>query len=158
MITIRPAVASELPLVLRFIQDLARYEKLLHEVEADEEQLRRALFPDDGRPVAECLLAFWDGRPAGFAVLYPNFSTFLGRPGLYLEDLFVEPELRHRGIGGALLRHCARLANERGCGRMEWTVLDWNEPAKAAYRALGATEMADWRLCRLTGPALRRLA
>jgi GNAT superfamily N-acetyltransferase len=156
MISIRAAQPHELPLVLRFIRDLARYENLLGEVEATEERLRAALFPGEGRPLAECRLAFWKHEPAGFAICHSNFSTFLGLPGLYLEDLFVEPELRGRGIGKSLLLDCAKLANARGCGRMEWTVLDWNEPAKALYRSIGAQEMTTWRLCRLTGPALRQ--
>jgi GNAT superfamily N-acetyltransferase len=158
MIAIRPATETDVPLILRFIRDLAAYEQLLAEVSATEERLRATLFPAAGRPVAECLLAFWQYQPAGFAVFFQNYSTFLAQPGLYLEDLFVAPALRGRGIGKALLRHCATLANTRGCGRMEWTVLDWNESAKGFYRRLGAAEMGAWRLCRLTGPALRKYA
>jgi GNAT superfamily N-acetyltransferase len=154
MIAIRIATTVDIPLILQFIRDLAAYEKLLPEVEATEERLRATLFPPAGRPAAECLLAFWHDRPAGFAVFFHNYSTFLAKPGLYLEDLFVEPALRGHGIGKALLMHCARLANARGCGRMEWTVLDWNKPAKGFYRKLGAVEMGEWRICRLTGPAL----
>ena len=134
MIVIRQATVLDVPLILRFIRDLAVYEQLLSEVSATEERLRATLFPPDGRPAAECLLAFWQDAPAGFAVFFQNYSTFLAQPGLYLEDLFVEPALRRRGIGKALLRHCATLANTRGCGRMEWAVLDWNEPAKGFYR------------------------
>ena len=158
MINLRPATSVDVPLILRFIRDLAAYEKLAHEVEADESRLRASLFPAEGRPVAECVLAFWDDQPAGFAVFFHNYSTFLARPGLYLEDLFVEPALRGRGIGQALLQDCARLAHERGCGRMEWSVLDWNQPAKDFYRRLGAVEMTDWRICRLTGASLRQFA
>jgi GNAT superfamily N-acetyltransferase len=155
---IRPAVAADIPLILQFICDLADYEKLRHEVETTAEQLQRTLFPDAGPPAAHVIIAEDEGRPAGFAVYFFNFSTFLGRPGLYLEDLFVRPEFRGRGLGKALLLHLARLANARGCGRMEWAVLDWNEPAKAFYRSLGAIEMHDWRVNRLTGEALRQYA
>jgi GNAT superfamily N-acetyltransferase len=156
MLTLRAATAADVPLVLRLIRDLAAYEHLLGEVEATEDRLRATLFPATGPAAAECVLAFWNEEPAGFAVFFPNYSTFLARPGLYLEDLFVAPALRGRGIGRALLTHCARLANQRGGGRLEWAVLDWNEPAKAFYRRLGAAEMSDWRICRLTGPALAR--
>lgn len=158
MIAIRSATAADVPLILQFIRDLAAYEKLLPEVEATEERLRATLFPATGRPVAECLLAFWQDEPAGFAVVFHNYSTFLARPGLYLEDLFVPPARRGQGIGQALFRRCAQLAHARGCGRMEWAVLDWNEPAKGFYRSLGAVEMSDWRICRLVGPALARFA
>lgn len=154
MIAIRAATITDIPRILQFIRQLAAYEKLSHEVEATEVRLRATLFPAEGRPAAECLLAFWHDQPAGFAVFFHNYSTFLARPGLYLEDLFVEPACRGRGIGRALLRHCAQLANARGCGRMEWTVLDWNESAKGFYQKLGAVEMDGWRLCRLAGPAL----
>lgn len=153
-LSIRPALPSDVPLILAFIRALADYERLAGEVEATEERLHASLFPADGRPAAECVLAFADGAPAGFAVYFTNFSTFLARPGLYLEDLFVQPELRGRGIGRALLLHLAGLANARGCGRMEWTVLDWNESAIRFYESLGARRMRDWQICRLTGPAL----
>jgi GNAT superfamily N-acetyltransferase len=158
MIAIRAATTADLPRILQFIRQLAAYEKLSHEVEATEARLRATLFPAEGRPAAECLLAFWHDQPAGFAVFFHNYSTFLARPGLYLEDLFVEPACRGRGIGRALLQHCAQLANTRGCGRMEWTVLDWNESAKGFYQKFGAVEMDGWRLCRLAGPALARHA
>jgi GNAT superfamily N-acetyltransferase len=158
MIAIRPAAEADLPLILRFIRELAAYEQLLPEVEATEERLRATLFPAAGRPAAECLLAFWDGQPAGFAVHFPTYSTFLAKPGLYLEDLFVEPALRGRGIGRALLLHCARLAHRRGCGRMEWSVLGWNEAARGFYRALGAVELSAWCGCRLAGAALEKFA
>ena len=155
---IRAATAGDVPLILDFIRGLAEYEHLLHEFEASEERLTAQLFPASGRPAAECILAFHGGAAAGFALFFTNFSTFLAKPGLYLEDLFVRPELRGRGIGKALLLHVARLANQRGCGRMEWTVLDWNEPAIRFYDSLGAKKMPDWRICRLTGEALTRHA
>jgi GNAT superfamily N-acetyltransferase len=151
---IRPAVAADVPLMLDFIRALAEYEKLLPEVEATEEKLRTTLFPDRRSPAAECVLAFLDEVPAGFAIFFTNYSTFLAKPGIYLEDLFVKPEFRGRGVGKGLLLHIARLANTRGCGRMEWAVLDWNEPAIAFYESLGAQRMRDWQICRLTGPAL----
>ncbi|MFI5356372.1 MAG: GNAT family N-acetyltransferase [Opitutales bacterium] len=153
---IRPAVAADVPVILQMIRDLAVYEKLSAEVEADEAKLHATLFGP--RPAAECLLAWDAGRPAGFAVHFTNYSTFLARPGLYLEDLFVRPEYRGQGLGKALLLHLARLANQRGCGRMEWAVLDWNEPAIEFYESLGARRMTDWTICRLSGPALARLA
>jgi GNAT superfamily N-acetyltransferase len=155
---IRPATSHDVPLILEFIRGLAAYEKLLHEVEATEEKLRATLFPADGKPAAECVLAFADDTPAGFALFFTNYSTFLAKPGLYLEDLFVKPELRGRGIGKALLLHVAKLANARGCGRMEWTVLDWNEPAIAVYESLGAKRLREWQICRLTGEGLSRYA
>lgn len=155
-LSLRPATSADVPLILVFIRGLAAYEKLLPEVEATEERLRAALFPADGRPAAECLLAFVSGNPAGFALYYTNFSTFLAKPGLYLEDLFVQPELRGQGVGKALLLHLAQLANTRGYGRMEWTVLDWNQPAIEFYESIGARRMREWQICRLTGPALAR--
>jgi GNAT superfamily N-acetyltransferase len=153
---IRPAEAADVPLILAFIRGLAAYEKLLPEVTATEEQLRATLFGP--RPAAECVLAFADGVPAGFALFFTNYSTFLAQPGLYLEDLFVAPEFRGQGIGQALLRHLARLANQRGCGRMEWSVLDWNQPAIDFYESLGAERKTDWTICRLTGDRLARYA
>jgi GNAT superfamily N-acetyltransferase len=153
---IRPATADDVPLILEFIRGLATYEKLLAEVEATEERLRATLFPPAGRAAAECVLVFADGAPAGFAIYFTNYSTFLAQPGLYLEDLFVKPELRGRGLGKALLLHLAKLANARGCGRMEWSVLDWNQPAIAFYESLGARRMREWQICRLTGDALAR--
>ncbi len=158
---IRPAAAADVPLILQFIRDLAAYEKLAHEVAATAEQLHRVLFPADpagAGPAASVLIAEQDGAPAGFAVYFFNFSTFLARSGLYLEDLFVRPEYRGRGIGKALLLHLARLANDRGCGRMEWSVLDWNQPAIDFYESLGARRLTDWQICRLTGSALRQYA
>jgi GNAT superfamily N-acetyltransferase len=157
-LSIRPATSADVPLILEFIRALADYEKLSHECEATEAQLRATLFPAGEAPVAHCVLAFVDGAPAGFALYFFNFSTFLARPSLYLEDLFVKPELRGRGHGKALLLHLAKLANARGCGRMEWSVLDWNQPAIDFYESLGARRMTDWTLCRLTGDALRQYA
>lgn len=157
-LSIRSATAADLPLILEFIRGLAEYEKLLHEVEATPEKLRATLFPADGRAVAECVLAFADDTPAGFALFFHNYSTFLAKPGLYLEDLYVKPELRGRGIGKALILHLAKLANTRGCGRMEWSVLDWNQPAIDFYESLGARRMKEWQICRLTGESLERYA
>jgi GNAT superfamily N-acetyltransferase len=155
-VTIRVATEADVSTVLQFIRDLARYEKLTDHVVASEDDLRRWLFGAD--VAAEVILAIQDGTPVGFALFFRNFSTFLGKPGLYLEDLFVRESARGRGIGKALLAHLASLAVERGYGRVEWAVLDWNEPAITFYRSLGATLMDDWRICRLTGGALDALA
>ncbi len=152
---IRPATAADVPMILSFIRDLADYERLAHEVTASEPILRESLF--GARPAAEVLLGSCDGVPAGFAVYFHNFSTFLGRPGLYLEDLYVKPAFRGRGLGEALLRRVARIALERRCGRFEWAALDWNEPAIGFYRKLGAVPMSDWTIFRVTGEALDRL-
>jgi GNAT superfamily N-acetyltransferase len=138
------------------IRGLAEYEKLADRVTATPELIERALFDD--RPYAECLIAESEGTAAGFAIFYHNFSTFLGQPGIYLEDLFVLPELRGRGIGRALLSRLAAIAVERDCGRLEWAVLDWNEPAIKFYRGLRAQMLDDWRIFRLTGGALAELA
>jgi len=154
-ITIRPAAVADIPRILSFIRELAAYERLADEVVADEARLRETLFGD--RPAAEVELAFHDGEPAGFALFFHNYSTFLGRPGLYLEDLFVRPDYRGRGVGRALLRRLAGLARTRGCGRLEWSVLDWNEPAIGFYRRLGARALEDWTVWRLDGDALRNL-
>jgi GNAT superfamily N-acetyltransferase len=153
---IRPAVEADVPLILRFIRELAEYERLLHEVVATEDRLRETLF--GVRPAAEVVIAEQNGEPTGFALFFHNYSTFLAQPGIYLEDLYVRPEARGRGAGRALLAHLARLARERGCGRMEWWVLDWNESAVRFYRSLGARPMDDWTVFRLTGPDLERLA
>jgi GNAT superfamily N-acetyltransferase len=155
-ITIRPASRDDVPLVLEFIRDLARYERLEHEVAASEAQLRDALFGE--RRYAEVVFACVGGEPAGFALFFHNFSTFKGRPGIYLEDLFVRPEARGRGIGRQLLAHLARTAVERGCARLEWAVLDWNEPSIGFYRSLGAVPMDEWTTFRLTGESLALLA
>ena len=156
VITIRPAEEHEVPLVLAFIRELAEYERLSDQVVATEEGLRRALFGP--RPYAEVVFACLGGEPVGFALFFHNFSTFLGKPGVYLEDLYVRPAARGRGVGRRLLEWLAGVAVERGCGRLEWAVLDWNEPAIAFYRKLGARLLDDWRIFRLTGPALERLA
>jgi len=153
---IRAATPDDVPLILRFIRELAAYERLAHEVVATEEKLRETLF--GARPYAEVVIAEEAGEPAGFALFFHNYSTFLGRPGIYLEDLYVRPEMRGGGIGRALLAHLARLAVERGCGRLEWWVLDWNEPAIRFYRQLGAEAMDDWTVFRVAGDALTQLA
>jgi len=154
-ISIRPAVLADVPLVLRFIRELAEYERLGDHVVATEEALAATLFGQS--PRAEVVFAMVDGAEAGFALFFHNYSTFLGRLGIYLEDLYVRPELRGRGVGGALLRHLAMLAAERGCGRLEWSVLDWNEPALAFYRSIGAKPVDGWTVHRLEGDALDRL-
>lgn len=154
--TIRSADVGDVSTILAFIRGLAEYENLLPEVEATEERLLATLFPSHGRPAAECVLAFLGGEPAGFAIFFTNYSTFLAKPGLYLEDLFVAPARRGRGIGKALLLHLAQLANARGCGRMEWSVLDWNQPAIEFYESIGARRMREWQICRLTGAALEQ--
>ena len=156
MFQIRPAVIDDVPLILGFIRALAEYEHLAHQVEATEEILRENLF--GSRRTAETILAYWGDEPVGFAVFFHNFSTFLGRPGIYLEDLFVKPEMRGRGFGKRLLVHIAKLAKQRGCGRFEWSVLDWNEPSIQFYKKLGAIPLSDWTTFRVTGDALTRLA
>jgi GNAT superfamily N-acetyltransferase len=160
-IRIAPARREDVPAILRLIEALAEYEKLTHQMVATEADLLDAIFGE--RAAVEVVLAFAEHSPSpsspiGFALFFHNFSTFLGRPGLYLEDLFVVPEWRGRGVGRRLLTYLAQLAVERHCGRMEWSVLDWNEPALGFYRRLGASVMDDWRLCRLTGDALVRVA
>jgi GNAT superfamily N-acetyltransferase len=153
---IRPATVADIALILAFVRELADYEHLSHMVSASESGLREALF--GARPGAEVVLAFEAGAPAGFAVYFHNFSTFLGVRGLWLEDLFVRPPYRGRGYGKALLLHVAGIAVERGCGRFEWSVLDWNEPSIRFYQSLGAQPLEDWTIYRVTGPALQRLA
>ena len=155
-IVLRFATADDVGLILDFIRQLADYEKLSHEVVTDEDLLRRTLFGE--RQVAEVVIASYDGEPAGFALFFHNFSTILGRPGIYLEDLFVIPRLRGRGIGRVTLSFLAKLAVERGCGRLEWAVLDWNEPAIRFYERLGAQAMDEWTVFRITGEALEELA
>jgi GNAT superfamily N-acetyltransferase len=155
-VTLRFAGPADAATILGFIKELAEYERLSHEVVATEEILRASLF--EGRRVAEVVLAELAEKPVGFALFFHNFSTFLGRPGIYLEDLYVTPAMRGKGIGAALLSYLGRLACERGCGRLEWAVLDWNEPAIAFYRRLGAQPMKDWTVFRVTGPELTRLA
>ena len=153
---VREASEADVPLILSFIRELAEYEKLSREVVATEEDLRANLFGE--RPFAEVLIAERDGAPAGFALFFHNFSTFLGKPGIYLEDLYVKPEFRGGGIGKKLLAHLARLAKRRGCGRLEWWVLDWNEPSIGFYDKIGAVAMDDWTVYRLAGGVLDDLA
>lgn len=153
---IRTATAADVPLILEFIKGLAEYEKLAHEVVADEALLHEQLFGE--RPGAEVVIAYLAGEPVGFALFFHNFSTFLGRRGIYLEDLFVKPDVRGHGVGRALLGHLARLAIARGCGRFEWAVLNWNEPAIKFYESLGAKPMNEWTVYRVTGEALNKLA
>jgi GNAT superfamily N-acetyltransferase len=150
------ATEPDIPAILALIQALAEYERLTHEVMATEDRLRETLFGT--RPSAEVLLAHWDQECAGFAVLFATYSTFLARPGIYLEDLFIKPHLRGKGIGLALLKHVARLAAERGCGRLEWGVLNWNQSAIGFYEKLGAVPMDEWTKYRLAGDALANLA
>ena len=155
-ITLRTATRADIPQILAFIRGLAEYEKLAHEAVATPALLERHLFGD--RPAAEVVIAEADGVPAGFALFFHSFSTFLGQPGLYLEDLFVLPSHRGLGLGKRLMVHLARLAVERGCGRFEWSVLDWNEPAIDFYRRLGATGLDAWTVQRVSGAALQALA
>jgi GNAT superfamily N-acetyltransferase len=155
-IRIVPATELDLPVILEMIYALAEYEKLDHEVMATEERLRGTLFGI--KPAAEVLLAHCEPECAGFAVFFATYSTFLAQPGLYLEDLYVKPHLRGKGIGFALLKHVARTAAERGCGRLEWGVLDWNQPSIEFYKKLGALPMDEWTKYRLTGEAFERLA
>ena len=153
---IRSATPEDIPTILQLIRDLATYERAPDEVTATEEQLKEVLFGE--RPTAEVVLAFEGEAPAGFAVFFHNFSTWLGQPGLYLEDLFVNPEMRGKGYGRALLAHLARIAHDRGCGRMEWAVLDWNEPAIQFYQSVGAKPMHEWTVFRLTRDEILKLA
>ena len=153
---IAPATENDLGLILSFIRKLAEYEKLSHMVVATEENIREHVFGPN--PVAEVLLAYWDQEPVGFALFFRNYSTFLGRAGIYLEDLFVDPEQRGKGIGKALLIRLAQIAVERGYGRLEWAVLNWNTPSIEFYRSLGAAPEDEWTVYRVTGDALARLA
>ena len=155
-IRIVPAQVTDVPVILGMIKALAEYEQLTHEVTATEDDLRQSLFGP--RPAGEVVLAFAGDAPIGFALFFHNFSTFLGRHGLYLEDLFVVPEWRGKGVGKQLLAHVASIAESRKCGRMEWAVLDWNESAIAFYRSMGAHVLDEWRICRLTGSELRAVA
>ena len=152
---IEQATEHDVPLILRMIRGLAEYEQLAHQMTATEADLRATLFGP--RPAAEVVLGYAGDTPVGFALFFPNYSTFLGKPGLYLEDLFVLPDWRGRGFGRALLTHVARIAVERGCGRFEWSVLDWNEPAIGFYKSLGAAPLEGWSIFRMTGDALARL-
>jgi GNAT superfamily N-acetyltransferase len=156
VIVIRPAIREDTGRILAFIRELAEYEKLADAAVADEAGLAAHLFGE--RPYAEALIAEVDGEPAGFALFFHNFSTFVGRPGLYLEDLFVRPAFRGLGLGKRLMVRLARIALERDCGRFEWSVLDWNTPAIDFYRSLGATGMDEWTVQRVDGEALKALA
>ncbi len=153
---IRQAIIDDCPLILHFIKELADYEKLLHEVVADVATLEETLFGD--KQHAEVVIAEYQGQPVGFALFFHNFSTFLGRPGLYLEDLYIQPEMRGKGFGKLLLSYLGGLALDRNCARLEWWVLDWNQPAKDFYQSLGAEPMDDWTVNRVTGTALDNLA
>jgi GNAT superfamily N-acetyltransferase len=154
--SLRPATPADIPIILGCIQALAEYERLAHECIATEDLLRESLFGE--RPAAEVVLAFWGDEPAGFALWFESYSTFLAKPGLYLEDLFVYPQHRGHGLGRQLLAHLARVAVERDYGRVEWSVLDWNVDAIGFYRSLGAELLDDWRRCRLAGDAIPALA
>lgn len=153
---IRPATEGDAPLILSFIRKLAVYEKLAHKAPVTEETLRETLFGE--RRYAEVVIGYHLGEPVGFALFFHNYSTFLGRPGVYLEDLFVDEEHRGKGFGKALLAYLARLTKERNCGRLEWAVLNWNEPSINFYKALGAAPMNEWTVFRVTGDALDKLA
>jgi GNAT superfamily N-acetyltransferase len=155
-VEIRPAAESDVPVILAFIKKLADYERLSHEVLATEEILLQTLFGE--RRVAEVAIADFEHQPVGFVLFFQNFSTFLGRPGIYIEDLFVDEDYRRRGIGRALLFYVARLAKARQCGRLEWSVLDWNQPAIQFYKRLGAVPMSDWTVYRVSGESLDKLA
>jgi GNAT superfamily N-acetyltransferase len=152
---IRAASAAEVPVILSFIKKLAAYEKLSHEVVATDALVRETLF--GARPTAEVAIGYLEDKPVGFVLFFHNYSTFLGRPGIYIEDLFVEENFRRRGYGRALLLYVARLAKERRCGRLEWSVLDWNEPAISFYKKLGALPMSEWTVFRVTGDSLDEL-
>jgi GNAT superfamily N-acetyltransferase len=156
MVAIRPATPADVPALLALIRELAVYERLEDQVHATEELLAEGLF--GARPSAEALLAELDGEPVGYALFFTTFSTFLARPGIWLEDVFVLPAQRRAGLGRALLARVAAIAVERGCGRLEWSALDWNEPALAFYRSLGAETLGEWVQHRITGEALARLA
>lgn len=153
---IRDATMADVPVILQLIRDLATYERAPNDVLATEEGLREVLFGAD--PAAKVVIAFENAAPVGFAVYFFNFSTWLGRPGLYLEDLFVKPEVRGRGYGRALLVHLAGIAREHNCGRMEWAVLTWNDPAIEFYKTLGAVALEEWRVFRLTKEGIAKLA
>ena len=154
--SIRQATEDDADLILWFIEGLAEYEKLSHEVVATAEGLRKHLFSE--RPMAEVIIAEFEGRPVGFALYFHNFSTFLGKPGIYLEDLYVLEDYRGKGFGKSLLCYLAKLAVEKGCGRLEWAVLDWNEPSIQFYKSLGAEPMDEWIINRASGESLRKMA
>ena len=154
--TLRLATEADVGLIFKFVRELAEYERLSHEVIATEELLRAHLF--GGRSVAEVVIAEFEQQPVGFALFFHNFSTFIGKPGIYLEDLYVQPQYRGRGFGEVLLTYVGKLAEERGCGRFEWSVLDWNAPAIGFYRKMGAVPMDQWTVYRITGDALEQVA
>lgn len=156
MLKLREATIDDCELIVEYIRELAEFERLSHECAADAGLIRKWLFGET--PRAGCVLAEWEGKPAGFAIYFYNFSTFLSRPGIYIEDLFVRPEFRRRGIARALFRHFAQKALAEGCGRLEWWVLDWNEDALRFYASLGAVAMDEWTVQRVTGDALKALA
>jgi GNAT superfamily N-acetyltransferase len=156
MLNIRPATRADAPVIASLVRELADYEKLLDDAKATAEDFLREI--ESPNPVIHVLIAEWNGSPCGFALYFFNFSTFVGRPGLYLEDLFVRPAQRKHGIGRALLRALARIASQRGCGRMEWAVLDWNEPALRFYKSLDARQMNEWIIHRLTPVEIAKLA
>ncbi len=153
---LEPATEADIPVIIDFIRALAEYERLLDQMVATEDGLRQSLFGE--RPYAEVLLGYYDDEPVAFALFFHNYSTFLGKPGLYLEDLFVKPHMRGKGLGKVILRRLAQIAKQRGCGRFEWWVLDWNEPSIAFYKSLGAIPMDEWTVFRVTGDALDKLA
>jgi GNAT superfamily N-acetyltransferase len=156
LLTLRPAQPNDADTLFNLICALAQYERLSHQVTGSAELLQHHLFGD--RPFVEAILAEWEGQPVGFALFLYNYSTFLTKPGIYLEDLFVLPAYRRRGIGKALITYLAQRAVAEGCGRLEWSVLDWNEPAIAFYQQMGADVLPDWRICRVTGDSLTNLA
>jgi GNAT superfamily N-acetyltransferase len=153
---IRAATENDVPIILSLIRELAEYERLSHEVKATEENLRKRLFED--RPVAQVLIGEFEGAPIGFALFYYTFSTFLGKPGIYLEDLYIKNDYRRRGFGHKLMAQVAGLAKDRNCGRFEWAVLRWNQPAIRAYQKINAVPLSEWTVYRLSGEALDRLA
>ena len=153
---IKPGTPDDVPLILHFIRQLAEYEQLSHEVVATEQSIHESLFGANQH--AECAIAYYQAKAVGFALYFHNYSTFLGKPGIYLEDLFVMPDMRQRGFGNALLKYVANIAKTRDCGRFEWAVLDWNKPAIEFYEKLGAKAMEEWTVYRLTGDALDKLA
>jgi len=153
---IKKATVKDVPLILSLIRELAIYEKLLHEVIATEKDIKKCLF--GVKKYAEVLVAFYDNKPAGMALFFHNYSTFVGKPGIYLEDLYVKPELRGKGIGKSLLIELIKIAHKRNCGRVEWAVLDWNQPAMDFYKKLGAEMMDSWRIFRLTSDKISKIA
>jgi len=154
-LTIRPAIEDDVKLILQFINELGEYEKLSHKVVATEEKLRKTLFK---QKMAEVIIGEFKGEPVGFALFFHNYSTFLGQAGIYLEDLYIKPEMRGRGFGKSILKHLAKLALERDCGRFEWACLDWNDPAIGFYKSLGAEPQNEWTVYRITGETLRKMA